>query len=392
MERGYRGCVQLYRFVLSAAYFIFLFIPFLAEAFEPDLEKELQQSLIQSRAIVLQARQKLNNSPAIDIEISKLKDISESVKISLALLQERFRLRQEAANQLGAKAGQRHRAMEEGYLNAIGEYLNLSEQLSAISGQLFSAQQSATPPLTSPLGKGGQREVIETLKTLLDKILPKNRRPIHGSLPYKNLNYPAREPDASPAIKPAYKGGSQTVSPDDTKDTPGAPLSLEIATLAQSLNWKPVAIYEYVKNNIETEWYWGCMKGAEETLRQRSGNDCDQATLLAAMLRASGFPTRYVRGTIEFFPDIQKAKNLTGIEDPLKMAEFFQKAGIPYKPVIQGGKITNLQIEHIWIESRIPYGNYRGTMIDDSDPTWLGLDTSKAAACFEDKRRDGGGW
>ncbi len=46
------------------------------------------------------------------------------------------------------------------------------------------------------------------------------------------------------------------------------------------------------------------MKGAEETLRQKSGNDCDQATLFAALLRASGFPTRYVRGTIEFFPDI----------------------------------------------------------------------------------------
>ncbi|MDP2156534.1 MAG: transglutaminase domain-containing protein, partial [Nitrospirota bacterium] len=135
-------------------------------------------------------------------------------------------------------------------------------------------------------------------------------------------------------------------------------------------------MYEYVKNNIETEWYWGCMKGAEETLRQKSGNDCDQATLLASLLRASGFPTRYVRGTMEFFPDIEKAKNLTGIDDPLKMAEFFQKAGIPYKPVIQGGKIANIEIEHVWIESRIPYGNYRGTMIDNSDPTWLGLDTS----------------
>ena len=175
---------------------------------------------------------------------------------------------------------------------------------------------------------------------------------------------------------PAYKGGSQTVSPNDTKDTPEAPISPEIAALAQSLNWKPIAIYEYVKNSIETEWYWGCMKGAEETLHQKSGNDCDQATLLAALLRASGFPTRYIRGTIEFFPDIEKAKNLIGIEDPLKMAEFFQKAGIPYRPIIQGGKITNIQIEHIWVESRIPYGNYRGTMIDDSDPTWLGLDAS----------------
>ena len=140
-------------------------------------------------------------------------------------------------------------------------------------------------------------------------------------------------------------------------------------------------IYEYMKNNIETEWYWGCMKGAEETLHQKSGNDCDQASLFAALLRASGFPTRYVRGTVEFFAGgrniiIDKVKNLTGIDDPMKIAEFFQKAGIPYTPVIQGGSISNYQIEHIWIETQVPYGNYRGAIIDNSDPVWLGLDTS----------------
>jgi hypothetical protein len=30
-----------------------------------------------------------------------------------------------------------------------------------------------------------------------------------------------------------------------------------------------------------------------------------------------------------------------------KIAEFFRKAGIPYKLCVQGGKITNFQIEHI---------------------------------------------
>ncbi|MDA8240573.1 MAG: hypothetical protein M0Z67_09425, partial [Nitrospiraceae bacterium] len=49
---------------------------------------------------------------------------------------------------------------------------------------------------------------------------------------------------------------------------------------------------------------------------------------------------------------------------------------IPFKPVIQGGKIGNFQIERIWIESLIPYGNYRGAIIDDSEKIWLGLDTS----------------
>ena len=270
MERDYRGSIIIPVVLCITFLLLSITIPFPVHAFEPDLEKDLQQSLIQSRAIVLQAEQKLLNASFIDEEITKIKEVSESIRINHALLQERFRLRQQAVNSLGVKAQDRHRVMEEGYLKALADYLNLVESL----------QQSSTPPLTSPLGKEGQREVINSIKLLLEQILPKKKQPIFGSLPYRNLNYPGREPDASPAIIPAYIGGNKTVSPDDTKDTPEAPLSLEIANLAQSLNWNPVSIYEYVKNNIETEWYWGCMKGAEETLRQKSGNECDQATLL----------------------------------------------------------------------------------------------------------------
>ncbi|MBA4373431.1 MAG: hypothetical protein C0402_11300, partial [Thermodesulfovibrio sp.] len=143
-----------------------------------------------------------------------------------------------------------------------------------------------------------------------------------GSLPYRHLNYPAREPYAGPAIRPAYKGGStKAVTPEDTGGTADVPLSAVIAEQAQALKWSPVLIYEYMMTHIETEWYWGCMKGAEETLRQGSGNDCDQATLLSALMRASGFPTRYVRGAVEFFAggskkDMDKTKNLFGIDNP----------------------------------------------------------------------------
>ena len=210
----------------------------------------------------------------------------------------------------------------------------------------------------------------------LQKIIGVRGRPIIGSLPYRHLNYPSRQPEEADPLKPAYKGADKPAIPEDLK----APITKDITDLAETLKRRPVAIYEYVKNNIETEWYWGCMKGAEETLRQKSGNDCDQATLLIALLRASGFPARYVRGTIEYFAwrdaPIEKIKNLTGIEDPSKIAELFQKAGIPFQPVITGGKITNIRAEHIWVESEIPYANYRGTLMDGSGKRWLGLDTS----------------
>ena len=341
--------------------FTVFFISSWCSASDGKIEKDLQKNLQKSKAIIEKASEKLRARNSVIAEISRLKSLAEEIKSSDFLLREKFTAGGEEIKALGPKAQERHRATEEGYRKALEEYLSLINNL-------------------PPDGQVSETD-IDNIKALLEKILPKKKGHIFGTLPYTHLNYPAKEPSADLPIKPAYKGGNKTVSPDDIKETAEAPISEEIATLAQSLNWNPVSIYEYVKNNVETEWYWGCMKGAEETLRQKSGNDCDQAALFAALLRASGFPTRYVRGTIEFFAGgknivIDKVKNLTGIDDPWKIAEFFQKAGIPFKPMMSGGNISNFQIEHIWIESQIPYDNYRGAIIDEQGKTWLGLDTS----------------
>ena len=145
--------------------------------------------------------------------------------------------------------------MSDAYMRALEEYLTLIESL--------------------PEEDEFSETILDGLKTLLDETLYKKKALIFGTLPYRGLNYPAREPIEAPSIKPAYKGGNKTVSPEDLKSTLEAPRSEEIAALAESLEWNPVLIYEWVKNNVETEWYWGCMKGAEEALRQGSGNDCD---------------------------------------------------------------------------------------------------------------------
>lgn len=345
---------------LLIPFLFIIFLPYSTVASDVSLEKDLQRSLEQSSALINQAIAKLKSGDPITNEITRLKAVSENLRALHLLLDNKFRTREEEVRASGTKAQERQKSMSEGYRKALEEYLSLIDSL--------------------PPGEKISQTQLENLAIFLDRILHKKKRPILGSLPYRNLNYPAIEPSTDPPIKPAYKGGNKTVSPDDLEDTEEAPISEEIANLAESLNWNPVSIYEYVKNNVETEWYWGCMKGAEETLKQKSGSDCDQATLLTALLRASGFPSRYVRGTIEFFAGrdapITKVKNLLGIDDPWEIAEFFQKAGIPFKPIMSGGSITNFQIEHIWVESQIPYANYRGTVIDEQGKTWLGLDTS----------------
>src|SRR3972149_1124535 len=330
--------------------------PIIAAAADLDPEKDLQRRLEQSLAIIEKVKDSFQTGASTLPEIVRLKTLSADIRASHLLLQERFRLREEELKARGAKALARHRAMSGGYREALEEYLSLVDSL--------------------PPGEILSQTAIDRLQFLLTQTLPKKQSPILGTLPHRNLNYPSREPSSGPSIKPAYKGGNKTVTPEDLKSTAEAFLTKEVAELAQSLLWNPVSIYEWVKNNVETEWYWGCMKGEAETLRQRSGNDCDQAALLIALLRASGYPARYVRGVMEFFPDVERAKNLTGIEDPGKIAEYFQKAGVPFTPVIAGGKMANFQVEHIWVETQVPYANYRGAILDEHGKTWLGLDTS----------------
>ncbi len=149
----------------------------------------------------------------------------------------------------------------------------------------------------------------------------------------------------------------------------------EITAKAEELQHNPVEIYEYVRNNFEYEPYYGSLKGAQQTLLEKAGNDFDQASLLIALLRASNIPARYVYGTVEI--PIEKIMNwVGGITDPNTAAQILATAGVPGKLLTEGGKIKYAQMEHIWVEVYVPYGNYRGAIRDDSIKTWIPLDPS----------------
>lgn len=71
-------------------------------------------------------------------------------------------------------------------------------------------------------------------------------------------------------------------------------LSAEVTNLARSLQYSPMRLFEHVYNAIDYEHYYGSKKGARLTLLEGSGNDFDQAALLAALFRASGISASYV--------------------------------------------------------------------------------------------------
>ncbi len=166
---------------------------------------------------------------------------------------------------------------------------------------------------------------------------------------------------------------SLPVEQDSEPDGRSVIITPEIAALAEELGKNPVKIYEYVKNTIMYQPYWGALKGAAETLAQKSGNDADQASLLIALLRASGYPARYGRALVTV--DIERAKQWLGVEDDTCVDWMLATAEVPGTTALvdQAGKIRAVRFEHIFVEAYLPYADYRGTAEGTRHKLWVPL-------------------
>ena len=71
-----------------------------------------------------------------------------------------------------------------------------------------------------------------------------------------------------------------------------------IVAQAAALGHDPQRIFNFVRDTIGYEAYPGSLRGARGTLWSQAGNALDQASLLIALLRASGIPARHVQGTL----------------------------------------------------------------------------------------------
>lgn len=149
-------------------------------------------------------------------------------------------------------------------------------------------------------------------------------------------------------------------------------LTEEMKKLAGELD-TPLNIYNYIKNNIDYEYYYGSRKGAAGTFESKGGNDVDQAGLLIAMLRYKGYPSMYVEGNILLEPE--KAMSLMGADTAEHAAAVLASNGVPVTRLTSGGKTVYLKIEHVWVRTLVPYGNYRGAGDADGESVWIDLDT-----------------
>ncbi len=165
------------------------------------------------------------------------------------------------------------------------------------------------------------------------------------------------------ASDPAYLAASTEVVLTDA-----------IKAKAQELGHDPVKIFNWVYAN--TEWLptWGAIQNADTALQSQKGNAFDLSSLLIALLRASGFPARYVHGTIEIPAD--KLMNWAGgFTDPSSAQNLVSAAGIPIVAVTNGGRIVAFRMEHVWVEAALDFYPSGGA-INKSADSWIQFDPS----------------
>ena len=169
--------------------------------------------------------------------------------------------------------------------------------------------------------------------------------------------------DVSPATGPVTEDDLAATT-DIQKD------DAMITALAQELEHDPVKIYEYVRNELVYEPYFGAMKGSRKTLIEKAGNDIDLSSAMMALLRASGYNCRYVFGTVEM--SVDEAAAWVGVDDPNQVAKVFTDNQIPVEFDYAAGAISTVRLDHVWVQVYLDHFPYLGA-VQDSPDTWLYL-------------------
>ena len=86
------------------------------------------------------------------------------------------------------------------------------------------------------------------------------------------------------------------------------------------------------------------MQNSETVLWSRRANDADQATLLIALLRASGIPARFVRGNIRM--SMAQLMHWVGAAAPIAADAMTRFALENFS--VSGNQVT---VGHLWVEA-----------------------------------------
>ncbi|NQU43392.1 RHS repeat protein, partial [bacterium] len=163
---------------------------------------------------------------------------------------------------------------------------------------------------------------------------------------------------------------------------------LAMVDLAESLDFRALDLYEWVRREISYEPYRGSRKGARGVFHSRSGNDVDQALLLASLMGLADKEWRLAKGTVRFAAG--DAVSWLGVSTIAQAESVLSKGGVAFSPSGSGPDPEHLILkDHVWLEVEEDYFPLRGSARDDlSTPTealvvgrdqadrWVSLDPS----------------
>jgi hypothetical protein len=250
----------------------------------------------------------------------------------------------------------------------------------------FLADGGAGLPACPDFGCTGKGEILLAsngpLEGLLSAEVQKSRSakvtdfpafPSHSLNTYELSD--SRSNDASDPLD--YILLAQTLNPptaDDLSETIEVRFTPSITDKAAELEHHPLKIYEWVRNNINFIPTYGSVQGAGMCLETKKCNAFDTASLLIALLRESGIPSRYVEGTVEL--SVEKVMNwVGGFADANAALNLIASGGIPVTGLTSGGEIVMVRMEHAWVEAYVDYIPYRGAVPGEGD-TWIPMDAS----------------
>jgi hypothetical protein len=161
------------------------------------------------------------------------------------------------------------------------------------------------------------------------------------------------------------KATGAPVTEADLAETAEIVFTDTIIAKALELNHDVVDIFTWVKFNIDYEPYYGSMKGSNETLVDMAGNDCDTSSLLLALLRTSGIPSRYVRGDVKL--KIEDLMDWTGGKTPEAAIAIMQRNKIPTEVIYKFDEPEGVIFDHIWVEA---FDGHNWRLMDPSYKTY----------------------
>jgi RHS repeat-associated protein len=299
------------------------------------------------------------------------------------LLEEKFeRIRSALAS---LKEPERLRQFDDFLAGFRGKHRGVAEDLQIVAEPATSRNriEAATRLLSRLRGRKKDTRVRTTGPRSRPQPSPKSKGPQSGAdsrpersprLPNETIQFDLKPPAKESSVTPAYRGGEDAIIAGDLDPTPDVEITPEIIAKANELGNSPTRIYEFVRNHTTFEPYFGSLKGSQATLETMAGNDYDLASLLIALLRASGIPSRYVRGTVKIPTD--RIQDWLGVRHPDAVNFLLNTAGISAVPVDFGanGTIDWFEVDRVWVEARVPHANYRGVDGSSGSEVWVPLD------------------